>query len=223
MFRWNRGDMASSTTCSWLNVSPDDNLLDAQFATYSDILCPGRDILDIQLDTDVKIDIEEFCKWSRNLDIDCEQARSEFSRLNKESTRLKKEYEEALEKTESKKSVLETMQTTRARLSIFMRERFGEKSGEESPESHRECPILESHRPESHRECLESHREFPILESHRECLESHRECPICYDSRINACMCPCGHTMCLQCWEKSNKNKCPICRSNVEGVLPIAL
>jgi len=41
-------------------------------------------------------------------------------------------------------------------------------------------------------------------------------CPIGLDLIEDEVTLPCGHYMCQVCWEKSGKNRCPICRLNVD-------
>lgn len=44
-----------------------------------------------------------------------------------------------------------------------------------------------------------------------------RECPICMDRRVEICMMPCGHMLCLEC-SLSNAKECCICRSPIQNI-----
>lgn len=45
-------------------------------------------------------------------------------------------------------------------------------------------------------------------------------CHICYDGPCNACLVPCGHTLCYgRC--ARNVSRCPFCRRNVERVIKL--
>lgn len=55
-------------------------------------------------------------------------------------------------------------------------------------------------------------------------------CPICITDKIDSYFNPCGHTTCKACFEKNNNisnrsnfNKCPICRENVMDVRKLYL
>ena len=44
-------------------------------------------------------------------------------------------------------------------------------------------------------------------------------CPICLDKQNDIHILPCNHTFCFECIKKVNDIRCPICRTNIIGVL----
>ena len=38
-------------------------------------------------------------------------------------------------------------------------------------------------------------------------------CSVCLDSTKTKT--PCGHTLCIPCWQKLKNNKCPLCRGSI--------
>ena len=45
------------------------------------------------------------------------------------------------------------------------------------------------------------------------------ECKVCMTHDVNACLVPCGHTLCLQCALHFEDKACPICRRHVALVV----
>lgn len=45
------------------------------------------------------------------------------------------------------------------------------------------------------------------------------ECPICYDNKKNACINPCGHTLCLDCCKslKKDNRSCHMCNGPINS------
>ena len=46
-----------------------------------------------------------------------------------------------------------------------------------------------------------------------------RECKVCMSHEVNACLVPCGHTICLQCALRFEDKACPFCRKHVALVV----
>ena len=44
---------------------------------------------------------------------------------------------------------------------------------------------------------------------------SDDECRICMDRQKNACLVPCGHTLCLKCAKRFDDRECPFCKKIV--------
>ena len=42
-------------------------------------------------------------------------------------------------------------------------------------------------------------------------------CPICYDKRVNIALSPCGHTLCGECTDELQSDKCPMCARTITG------
>ena len=49
-----------------------------------------------------------------------------------------------------------------------------------------------------------------------EAAASHFKCQICISEDITHVLVPCGHTFCGTCVEQLQRNKCPMCRTNIE-------
>jgi hypothetical protein len=47
--------------------------------------------------------------------------------------------------------------------------------------------------------------------------ESARKCCICLSENVTHCLNPCGHTFCGACVTNLPRNRCPNCRSNIQG------
>jgi len=45
-------------------------------------------------------------------------------------------------------------------------------------------------------------------------LQHKNKCSVCYDHTLTTT--PCGHDICLPCWEKLDKKKCPCCREDIQ-------
>lgn len=48
-------------------------------------------------------------------------------------------------------------------------------------------------------------------------------CPICYDATVNRSFVPCGHTICVDCYQDLTSKKCPMCDKDIKQVHTIYL
>lgn len=73
----------------------------------------------------------------------------------------------------------------------------------------------------SYKKCIQKHLLYLRLINKQNSLNMKPFCPLCQCNEINITYNPCGHTTCKECYSRTNRNLCSICRAHIKDIIPL--